>query len=884
MATTTSATLSPLFCLKPKPIFPPNSRQSRTQTRSLDSPRVKTIASLQPRPRTRKPISLGDVGLLGAGLALTFVAPASAAAAAAGLPLLEQLSEPANALSLPTWAIHVSSVIEWITAMALVWQYGEKSGIHSWKGLAWGMVPLLGGAFCACTWHFFYNSESLEVLVALQAALTLRHRSLPPPSAFSSSSSSNLLRPLSAPCTLRPDNAIPDSFDSITPPPKLDESRPPVTNGPSPDPEPDGLRVGGELATEASGNPAVEKREGLDGSSSKALPVVVFLLGVWASIKRGFEKVLTSEWLSWWPFWRQEKRLERLIAEADANPKDPEKQSALLAELNKHSPESVIKRFEQREHAVDSKGVVEYLRALYVTNAINDYLPDEQTGKPSSLPALLQELKQRVSGDANEPFVNPGVSEKQPLHVVMVDPKVPNKSRFAQELFSTILLMGAAALQKYIASLGGIGTSGVGSSSSYAPKELNKEVMPEKNVKTFKDVKGCDDAKQELEEVVEYLKNPTKFTRLGGKLPKAIAGEAGVPFFYRAGSEFEEMFVGVGARRVRSLFQAAKKKAPCIIFIDEIDAVGSTRKQWEGHTKKTLHQLLVEMDGFEQNEQGIILMAATNLPDILDPALTRPGRFDRHIVVPNPDVKGRQEILELYLQDKPLADDVDVKAIARGTPGFNGADLANLVNIAAIKAAVEGAERLTAAQLEFAKDRIIMGTERKTMFISEESKKLTAYHESGHAIVALNTEGAHPIHKATIMPRGSALGMVTQLPSSDETSISKKQLLARLDVCMGGRVAEELIFGQDHVTTGASSDLHTATELAQYMVVKLLREAYDRVKTLLRKHEKALHALANALLEYETLSSEEIKRTILPYREGRLPEQQEEQEAELVLV
>ncbi|RDX58586.1 ATP-dependent zinc metalloprotease FTSH 11, chloroplastic/mitochondrial, partial [Mucuna pruriens] len=461
-------------------------------------------------------------------------------------------------------------------------------------------------------------------------------------------------------------------------------------------------------------------------------------------------------------------------------------------------------------------------------------------------------------------------------------------------------VMGMVALQKFIVSLGGIGSSSVGSTTQYAPKELNKEVMPEKNVKTFKDVKGCDDAKQELEEVVEYLKNPAKFTRLGGKLPKgilltgppgtgktllakAIAGEAGVPFFYRAGSEFEEMYVGVGARRVRSLFQAAKKKAPCIIFIDEIDAVGSTRKQWEGHTKKTLHQLLVEMDGFEQNE-GIIVMAATNLPDILDPALTRPGRFDRHITVPNPDLRGRQEILELYLQDKPLADDVDIKSIARGTPGLNGADLANLVNIAAIKAAVEGAEKLAASQLEFAKDRIIMGTERKTMSISEESKKLTAYHESGHAIVAINTEGAQPIHKATIMPRGSALGMVTQLPSGDETSISKKQLLARLDVCMGGRVAEEIIFGQDHITTGASSDLHTATELAQYMVVKLLREAYDRVKALLRKHEKALHALANALLEYETLNAEEIKRILLPYREGRLPKKQEQEAAEGELV
>ncbi|KAK6135345.1 hypothetical protein DH2020_030933 [Rehmannia glutinosa] len=721
----------------------------------------------------------------------------------------------------------------------------------------------------------------------------------------------------------------------------------------------------GALSTESTGGQVEGEVKNED--VKKRLPIIVFLMGVFARLKNGIERILYSDWFSWWPFWRQEKQLEKLIEEADANPMDAAKQSLLLAELNKHSPESVIQRFEQRAHAVDSRGVAEYLRALVATNAIAEYLPDEQSGKPSSLPSLLQELQQRASGNMEEPFVNPGVSEKQPLHVVMVEPKMANKSsRLAQEVISTILFtvavglvwfMGAAALQKYIGSLGGIGTPGVGSSSSYAPKELNKEIMPEKNVKTFKDVKGCDDAKQELEEVVEYLKNPSKFTRLGGKLPKgilltgspgtgktllakAIAGEAGVPFFYRAGSEFEEMFVGVGARRVRSLFQAAKKKvhpipsyfncsiaynswmssfsdavvllddvlvlnsAPCIIFIDEIDAVGSTRKQWEGHTKKTLHQLLVEMDGFEQNE-GIIVMAATNLPDILDPALTRPGRFDRHIVVPNPDMRGRQEILELYLHDKPLAEDVDVKAIAH---------LANLVNIAAIKAAVEGAEKLTASQLEFAKDRIMMGTERKTMFLSEESKKLTAYHESGHAIVALNTEGAHPIHKATIMPRGSTLGMVTQLPSNDETSISKKQLLARLDVCMGGRVAEELIFGEDHVTTGASSDLNTATELAQYMVsscgmsdaigpvhikerpgsemqsridaevVKLLREAYNRVKALLKKHEKALHALANALLEYETLNAEEIRRILVPYSDARLPLEQEQQQVEEELV
>ncbi|CAN1267667.1 ATP-dependent zinc metalloprotease FTSH 11, chloroplastic/mitochondrial [Linum perenne] len=732
-------------------------------------------------------------------------------------------------------------------------------------------------------------------------------------------------------------------------------------------------------------NPVVEVKD--DKSSEEEVeekksrfPPVVFLIGIWAALRRRFDHMLESSLFFWVPGWRVGMRLERITAEADANLKDPVKQTELLVELNKKDPEAVIKRFEKKEIAADSKGVAEYLRALVATNAIADFLPDEQSGKPSTLPALLEELKQRAAENSDESFRNPGISERQPLHVVMVDPRVRPRSWLAQELVSTIMItvaigliwyLGNSAIQKYTGSLGGIGASGIGSSSSLSPKEVNKEVMPDKNVKTFKDVKGCDDAKQELEEVVEYLKNPSKFTRLGGKLPKgilltgapgtgktllakAIAGEAGVPFFYRAGSEFEEMFVGVGAKRVRSLFQAAKKKAPCIIFIDEIDAVGSTRKQWEGHTKKTLHQLLVEMDGFEQNE-GIILMAATNLPDILDPALTRPGRFDRHIVVPNPDVRGRQEILELYLKDKPMSDDVDPNAIARGTPGFNGADLANLVNIAAIKAAVDGAEKLTSAQLEFAKDRIFMGTERKTMFISEESKKLTAYHESGHAIVALNTEGAHPIHKATIMPRGSALGMVTQLPSDDETSISKKQLLARLDVCMGGRVAEELIFGKDHVTTGASNDLSQATELAQYMVQsfkfriyglesqclneynhgsvseslidvndfykvsscgmsdeigpvrikdrassrmqsqvdaevgKLLREAYERVKVLLKKHEKALHALANALIEYETLTSDEIKRILTPYsQQGQLPEPRQEEEVkeegDLVLV
>lgn len=634
-----------------------------------------------------------------------------------------------------------------------------------------------------------------------------------------------------------------------------------------------------------------------------------------------------TEWINQWSVWQEKRKLEHLLRQADANPLDASKQSALLAELNKHSPEAVIKRFEQREHATNPQCVVEYLRALLMTNAISEYLPDERSGKSTSLPALLQELKQRAAGSLDDTFATPGMTDKHPLHVVMVDAKGASKSmRFVQELISTCLfmiffsimwVMFAAFLRKYVSSMGGMGPStGISTNTAYAPKEYNKETLPEKNTKTFKDVKGCNEAKEELEEIVEYLKDPTKFTRLGGKLPKgvlltgppgtgktllakAIAGEAGVPFFYRAGSEFEEMFVGVGARRVRALFQAAKKKAPCIVFIDEIDAVGSTRKQWEGHTKKTLHQLLVEMDGFEANE-GIIVVAATNLPEILDPALTRPGRFDRHVVVTNPDVRGRQEILELYLLNKPVSEDVDVKLLARGTPGFNGADLANLVNMAALKAAVEGTETINNSQLEFAKDKIVMGTERKSFVQSDESRKLTAYHESGHAVVAFNTAGAHPIHKATITPRGNALGMVSQIPDKDETSVSKIQMLARLDVAMGGRVAEELIFGTEQVTTGARSDLQHATALARHMVsecgmsdsvgpifiavddhrpsqeiqrnidaevVRLLKEAYERVKGLLKKHEADLHALAKALLENETLTSTQIHQVLSPFQQ-----------------
>jgi len=404
-----------------------------------------------------------------------------------------------------------------------------------------------------------------------------------------------------------------------------------------------------------------------------------------------------------------------------------------------------------------------------------------------------------------------------------------------------------------------------------------------------------------------YLKDPKKFTRLGGKLPKgmllmgppgtgktllarAIAGEAGVPFFYASGSEFEEMYVGVGARRVRDLFEAAKKRAPCIIFIDEIDAIGGSRHLKDQQAMKmTLNQLLVDMDGFEQNN-GVIVIGATNFPGVLDDALTRPGRFDRHVNVPLPDIKGRQQILELYAKKIPLSKDVNLEVVARGTPGMSGADLNNLVNQAALRASVKGAKAVDLAALEYAKDRILMGAERRSAVISPETARMTAYHEGGHALVALKTSGADPVHKATIMPRGQALGMVMQLPSGDQTSLSRKQMLAKMDVCMGGRVAEELIFGVDEVTSGASSDIKQATSLARNMVTKwgmsdeigvvfhdkddqspetraaidreiqkLLMASYQRAKVVLEAHRKDLDLIAKGLLERETLSGPELK-------------------------
>ncbi len=444
-----------------------------------------------------------------------------------------------------------------------------------------------------------------------------------------------------------------------------------------------------------------------------------------------------------------------------------------------------------------------------------------------------------------------------------------------------------------------------------------------KNKVTFEDVAGVDEAKEELSEIVDFLKDPGKFQRLGGKIPKgallvgppgtgktllarAIAGEAGVPFFTISGSDFVEMFVGVGASRVRDMFEQAKKNAPCIIFIDEIDAVGRHRGAGLGggndEREQTLNQLLVEMDGFEANE-GIILVAATNRPDVLDPALLRPGRFDRQVVVPNPDVNGRERILRVHMRNVPLSADVDVKVIARGTPGFSGADLANLVNEAALLAARKNRRMVTQRDFEEAKDKVMMGAERRSMAMTEDEKKLTAYHEGGHAILALTVPNTDPVHKATIIPRGRALGMVMQLPERDKLSMSFQQMTSRLVILMGGRVAEELIFGKEHVTSGASSDIQQATKLARMMVTqwgyseelgvvsygenqeevflghsvsrtqniseetarkidsevkKLVQGGYDEAKRILTDRIADLHIMAKALLEYETLTGDEI--------------------------
>ncbi|PZQ47712.1 MAG: cell division protein FtsH [Micavibrio aeruginosavorus] len=559
--------------------------------------------------------------------------------------------------------------------------------------------------------------------------------------------------------------------------------------------------------------------------------------------------------------------------------------------------------------------------------AYSDFMAEAKAGRISDVTIKGQEVaghftsggesfKARIP--ANENVVDRLNGTGVKITAEAEDPEKISAMGILISWFPMLLLIGVwIFFMRQMQGKGGGGAMGFGKSRARLLTEKHGRV-------TFEDVAGIEEAKVELQEIVEFLKDPQKFQRLGGKIPKgallvgppgtgktltarAVAGEANVPFFTISGSDFVEMFVGVGASRVRDMFEQAKKNAPCIIFIDEIDAVGRHRGAGLGggndEREQTLNQLLVEMDGFEANE-GVILIAATNRPDVLDPALLRPGRFDRQIVVPLPDVKGRERILGVHMKKVPLAQNVIASTLARGTPGFSGADLANLVNEAALLAARRGKRVVGMSEFEDAKDKVMMGAERKSMVMTENEKKLTAYHEAGHAVVALHEEESDPIHKATIIPRGRALGMVMRLPEGDRISISKAKLKADLAVAMGGRIAEEIIFGAEKVTTGASSDIRMATDMARRMVTEwgmsdklgpilysanqeevflghsvsqtknlsddtaaiidaeikqIVQTAYARATEILTTHIEQLHAVAKALLEYEMLSGDEIK-------------------------
>ena len=511
-----------------------------------------------------------------------------------------------------------------------------------------------------------------------------------------------------------------------------------------------------------------------------------------------------------------------------------------------------------------------------------------------------------------------------------IDEKMPSLLGVLLSWFPMLLLIGVWIFFMRQMQGGKGGAMGFGRSKAKLMSDIKKKA-------TFNDVAGIDEAKEEVEEVVEYLKNPKKFMKLGGKIPRgvllvgspgtgktllarAIAGEADVPFFTISGSDFVEMFVGVGASRVRDMFEQGKKNAPCIIFIDELDAVGRSRGAGLGggndEREQTLNQILVEMDGFETND-GVIIIAATNRPDVLDPALLRPGRFDRQVIVPLPDIVGRGKILKIHSKKISIGPDVKLKIVAKGTPGFSGADLANLVNEAALLAARKNKRIVTMQEFEEAKDKVMMGPERKSMVMTEEDKKLTAYHEGGHAIVAINEKASDPIHKATIIPRGRALGVVWTIPERDKYSHSREYLEANISKAMGGRIAEELIFGHDKVTSGASSDIQMATKLAKDMVTKfgmsdqlgpltygenedevflgrsitrhqqmseetakkidteikrIVDEGYKKAKKILTEKIDDLHKLAKALLVYETLSGEEISDIIF---KNKYPERKE---------
>jgi cell division protease FtsH len=552
-------------------------------------------------------------------------------------------------------------------------------------------------------------------------------------------------------------------------------------------------------------------------------------------------------------------------------------------------------------HAVDAKSVSEVvIQGRRITGKFSDSAAPFVTYAPED-PGLVERLRKQNIKIAARP----------------TEEEVPSFLNVLVSWFPMLLLIAVWVFFMRQMQSGSGRAMGFGKSKAKLLTERHGRV-------TFEDVAGVDEAKNDLQEIVEFLRDPQKFQRLGGRIPRgallvgppgtgktllarAIAGEANVPFFTISGSDFVEMFVGVGASRVRDMFEQAKKNAPCIIFIDEIDAVGRHRGAGLGggndEREQTLNQLLVEMDGFESNE-GIILIAATNRPDVLDPALLRPGRFDRQIVVPNPDVAGREKILRVHMRKVPLAPDVDPKVIARGTPGFSGADLANLVNEAALLAARRNKRLVTQQEFEDSKDKVMMGAERRSMAMTEEEKLATAYHEAGHAIVNMLMPGNDPLHKVTIIPRGRALGVTMSLPERDKLSYSKQWCEGKIAMCFGGRVAEQIIYGMDHLNTGASSDIMQATELARRMVTewgmseklgplryndnqqevflghaitqrqnmsedtaRLIDEEIRRIVTageqkaweILNAHRKELEAVTQALMEYETITGEECQ-------------------------
>ena len=589
---------------------------------------------------------------------------------------------------------------------------------------------------------------------------------------------------------------------------------------------------------------------------------------------------------------------------------------------------TVFQSFNPRVATTTDLPYSEFMQAVR-DNRVDEVLIKNDPGLNRTIEAKLRDgTNVRTTALLTEQGIADIEKGAQKVKVEAADPPMPILLRILFDWLPIIIFIGLLFyfMRQMQAGAGGRGAMSFGRSRAKLQGEDQVKI-------TFADVAGCDEAKEEVSELVEFLRDPSKFTKLGGKIPrgvlmvgspgtgktllaKAIAGEAKVPFFSISGSDFVEMFVGVGAARVRDMFEQAKKQAPCIIFIDEIDAVGRHRGAGLGgghdEREQTLNQLLVEMDGFEGSE-GVIVIAATNRPDVLDPALLRPGRFDRQVVVPLPDIKGREQILKVHMRKVPIASDVEPMLIARGTPGFSGADLANLVNEAALFAARENSRDVTMLHFERAKDKIMMGAERRSMIMSDEEKRNTAYHEAGHAIVGRLVPEHDPVYKVTIIPRGRALGVTMYLPEGDRYSWNKTMLLSRLCALYGGRIAEEIIFGADKVTTGASNDIERATQMARNMVTKwglsdelgpitygeqedevflgrsvtqhksvsdetarkidevvrsILDKSYSEATRLLTENLDKLHMMANALLTYETIDAQQIDAIM----EGREPD------------